>query len=121
MKRIIVFFTALILVFSSLTSSAKEVFNVDLYIKDHKFIPEILKIPADKKIRITVYNQDSTIEEFESFELKREKIILGNSKALIILAPLKPGEYEFFGEFHQETAKGKIVVEENSEETEENV
>lgn len=89
--------------------------EVDLIIKDHKFEPEILELPAGKKIRITVYNQDDTIEEFESIELKREKIVLAHSKARIILAPLKPGEYKFFGEFHEETAQGKIIVKEKQE------
>lgn len=89
--------------------------EADLIIKDHKFEPEILELPAGKKIRITIYNQDDTIEEFESIELKREKIILAHSQARIILAPLKPGEYKFFGEFHEETAQGKIIVKEKQE------
>ena len=89
-----------------------EVIEVDLIIKDHKFEPKILELPAGKKIRITIHNKDNTIEEFESIDLKREKIILANSKARVILAPLKSGEYKFFGEFHEETAQGKIIVKE---------
>lgn len=91
-------------------SAAFGVYEVDLYIKDHKFDPEVLEVPAGEKIRITVHNMDSTIEEFESIELKREKIIPGKSKARVILAPLDEGEYKFFGEFHEETAQGKIVA-----------
>ena len=94
--------------------------EVDLIIKDHKFEPEILELPAGEKIRITVHNQDNTIEEFESIDLKREKIVLANSKARVILAPLKPGEYKFFGEFHEETAQGKIIVKEKQEKQENN-
>lgn len=94
--------------------------EVDLIIKDHKFEPEILELPAGEKIRITVHNQDDTIEEFESFDLKREKIVLANSKVRVILAPLKPGEYKFFGEFHTETAQGKIIVKEKQEKQENN-
>ena len=100
----------------SIAHAASEIVEVDLFIKDHKFNPEILKLPAGKKIRITVHNQDATIEEFESIDLKREKIVLGKSTARVILAPLKPGEYKFFGEFHEETAQGKIVVKEKAEE-----
>ncbi len=83
---------------------------VELRIKDHKFIPDTIELPANKKISIVVYNDDPTIEEFESFDLKREKIVLGNSFTKIILAPLVSGEYKFFGDFHQETAQGKIIV-----------
>jgi plastocyanin len=101
-----------------ITYANSDIVEVDLIIKNHKFEPEILTLPAGKKIRITVYNQDATIEAFESIDLKREKIVLGKSKARVILAPLKPGEYKFFGDFHAETAQGKIII---TKETENNV
>jgi len=95
-------------------ASEDDAIKVDLRIKDHKFMPDVIEIPADKKIDITVYNDDPTIEEFESLDLKREKIVLGNSSIKIVLAPLAPGEYKFFGDFHQESAQGKIIVTEKS-------
>jgi hypothetical protein len=84
--------------------------EVNLSIKDHRFFPEVLELPKGRKIRLIVHNQDSTAEEFESIDLKREKLVAGNSFIHVILAPLKPGRYEFFGDFHQETAKGVIIV-----------
>ena len=121
MKKKLILFTTL---FWIVQIPVKVVFadfiEVDLIIKDHKFEPEILELPAGEKIRITVHNQDNTIEEFESIDLKREKIVLANSKARVILAPLKPGEYKFFGEFHEETAQGKIIVKEKQEKQENN-
>ncbi len=81
-----------------------------IIIKDHKFSPSELTIPADKKIKLIVDNQDSTPEEFESHDLKREKIIPGNKKAIINIGPLTPGEYKFFGEFNEKTAQGVIKV-----------
>lgn len=81
-----------------------------LTIKDHVFTPSELVIPAGKKVKIIVDNQDATPEEFESHELHREKIIPGNSKATIPVGPLKAGEYKFFGEFNEATAKGVIKV-----------
>jgi len=108
----------LIFCIGNIAYASNDMVEIDLFIKDHKFEPEILELPAGKKIRITVHNQDATIEEFESIDLKREKIVLGNSKARVILAPLKPGEYKFFGDFHDETAQGKIVI---TEETDEDV
>lgn len=79
-------------------------------IKDHKFEPAEIIIPAGKKIKLLIENQDSTPEEFESHELNREKIIAGNSKTTIYIGPLDTGRYPFFGEFNQETAQGAIVV-----------
>lgn len=98
-------------------SLAIETVQVELIIRDHKFIPELIKLPPGKRIRLTIHNQDSTIEEFESHDLKREKIILPKAKTSIILAPLALGEYEFFGEFHEDTARGKIIIEEKTEKT----
>lgn len=79
-------------------------------IKDHKFSPAELVIPADQKVKITVKNNDPTPEEFESHELNREKIISGNSEAKIFIGPLKPGTYKYFGEFNQSTAQGSITA-----------
>ena len=53
----------------------------------------------------------STPEEFESFELNREKVIKGKRKAVIFIGPLRPGRYPYFGEFHPETAQGIIIAE----------
>jgi len=72
--------------------------------------PAELEVPAGQKIKLLVDNQDPTPEEFESHSLNREKVIPGNSKAAIFIGPLKPGGYEFFGEFHQATAQGRIVA-----------
>jgi len=83
---------------------------VELRIKDHLFFPETLEIPADTKIKLLVINEDPTPEEFESYELNREKVIPGNRKAVIFIGPLAPGEYPFFGEFYPKTAQGKVVV-----------
>lgn len=82
-----------------------------IIIKDHKFEPEVLRVPAGVKFKLIIHNQDPTPEEFESFELNREKIIGGGRKAIIYIGPLKPGEYPFFGEFNMDTALGTIIAE----------
>jgi Cupredoxin-like domain len=82
-----------------------------LEIRDHLFLPDAIRIPADQKVKLVVYNRDPTPEEFESYELNREKVIMGNSKAIIFIGPLKPGEYPFFGEFNPTTALGKVIAE----------
>jgi len=82
----------------------------EIEIRNHLFDPDVIKIPANTKVKLIIYNRDPTPEEFESFELNREKVILGNAKATIFVGPLPPGEYSFFGEFNPHTALGKIVV-----------
>ena len=92
------------------TDSAFAQETYTIVIKDHRMSPTELVVPAGKKIKLLVDNQDPTPEEFESHSLNREKIIPGNSKATIFIGPLKPGSYEIFGEFHQDTAQGRIVA-----------
>jgi len=81
-----------------------------IVIKNHRFTPAEITVPAGKKVKLIVDNQDATPEEFESHKLNREKVIPGNSKAVIWVGPLKPGTYEFVGEYHEATAKGKLIA-----------
>jgi hypothetical protein len=83
---------------------------IDLEIKDHLFYPAEIQVPAGVKIKLLIINNDPTPEEFESYELNREKVILGNSKTIIFIGPLEPGVYPFFGEFNMSTAQGKVIV-----------
>lgn len=83
---------------------------IDISIKDHLFHPSVVEIPANTKVKLFIRNLDPTAEEFESYELNREKVISGQSKTVIFIGPLPPGEYPFFGEFFPKTAQGKVVV-----------
>lgn len=82
-----------------------------LTIREHKFEPAELKVPAGQKIRLIVVNEDDSAEEFESHELNREKIVAPKGRITVIVGPLEPGRYPFFGEFHMDTAQGALVVE----------
>jgi plastocyanin len=79
-------------------------------IKDHTFVPAELTVPAGKKIKLIVDNQDATAEEFESYELNREKVVPAKSQITIFVGPLTPGRYPFFGDFHKDTAKGVLIA-----------
>ena len=81
-----------------------------LTIKDHKFVPDTLEVPANARIKLVVKNEDATPEEFDSDNLHREKVVPAGAEAIIYIGPLKPGTYEFKGEYHQDTAKGRVVA-----------
>jgi plastocyanin len=89
---------------------AQEPDTFTLAIKDHRFEPSELEVPAGRRIRLVVDNQDPTPEEFESHLLDVEKIISGNHRATLPLGPLQPGSYEFVGEFHEKTAQGRLIA-----------
>ena len=79
-------------------------------LKDHLFYPAEIVVPANKKVRLLIENQDSTPEEFDSFDLNREKVLYPKRKSVIYIGPLIPGRYEFFGEFSPNTARGAVIV-----------
>jgi RPA family protein len=81
-----------------------------LVIKEHRFSPAELVVPAGQKVRVVVENRDPTPEEFESYDLNREKVVPANGSIVVFVGPLKPGKYEFFGEFNPATARGWLVA-----------
>jgi hypothetical protein len=97
--------------FLAMGAAAARADDYVLTIKDHRFTPTEINIPANKRVQITVVNDDATPEEFESKEMKVEKVIPGKSKGVVRVGPLKPGRYPFFGEFHEATAKGTLIAE----------
>lgn len=81
-----------------------------LTIRDHRFTPSEIRVPANVKVKLVVDNQDAAPEEFDSHALNREKVIPGKSKATIFIGPLAPGRYSFMGEFNAATAQGAVVA-----------
>jgi len=90
-------------------SSAQDA-EARLVIANHKFEPAEITVPADKKVKLVIDNQDATAEEFESYELNREKIVPPKGQIVIFVGPLKPGRYPFFGDFHRDTAQGVLIA-----------
>jgi hypothetical protein len=84
--------------------------DFSLTLQDHRFDPAEIEVPADRPITLNVTNQDPAAEEFESEGLDVEKVIGGGQSAAIKLGPLDPGRYEFYGEYHEDTAKGVLVA-----------
>ncbi len=82
-----------------------------LVIKDHRFEPTEIKVPAGKRVKLVIHNQDATPEEFESHSLNREKVVPAGAKATLFIGPLKAGRYPFYGEYNEKTAQGVVIAE----------
>ncbi len=104
----------IVLALSFLTAGSlahAEVRQVNIKIKDHKFTPSEVSVTADEEFKLIIENLDATAEEFESHDLKKEKMIMPGKKITISFSDgLKAGEYKFFGDFHQKTAQGRILA-----------
>ena len=81
-----------------------------LVFHNHRFEPSRIEVPAHVKFRLQVKNTDDTADEFESNDLNREKLVAPGGTITVFLGPLDPGEYKFFGDFHQDTAQGVLIA-----------
>lgn len=90
---------------------AADAAEVLIAIKNNRFEPAEVRVPANQRVKLIVHNQDASPEEFESRQLSREKIVPAGAKVSIFIGPLKPGRYEFWGEYHDATAKGVVIAE----------
>jgi len=111
MKKVMRWLVLMVMVGSGGVSWAAADEPATIVIKDHQFYPAQLKLPIGKKVKLVIDNQDPTPEEFESYDLNREKVVAANAKIVVFVGPLKPGTYKYFGEFHKETAQGTIIAE----------
>ena len=84
--------------------------ELSVVLEGHRFAPDRIEVPAGKKVRLTVENRDAAAEEFDSDDLRVEKVIPGKGKGIVWLGPLRPGEYKFTGEYNAKTARGVVVA-----------
>ncbi|BCO28351.1 hypothetical protein MIZ03_3251 [Rhodoferax lithotrophicus] len=100
--------TSLLLATASL--QAQELPTFKLLIRDAHFEPVTLEVPANTKFRLLIKNEGPGAEEFESLELRKEKVLAPGASSFLIFQPLQPGTYKFFSDFHPSTAQGQLLV-----------
>src|SRR5215472_16816672 len=83
--------------------------SVAITLKDNRFVPSEVQVPAGVKVKLVVRNDNPVASEFESLELHREKVVTPGSQITVFVGPLDPGSYEFFDDFHPQT-RGHLVV-----------
>jgi hypothetical protein len=98
------------LLMTGLPALAQDMPTVNLLIRAGRFEPSTLEVPANTKFRLLIKNEGPGAEEFESADLRKEKVLAPGTTSFLIFQPLKPGAYKFFGEFHPETAQGQMVA-----------
>jgi Cupredoxin-like domain len=80
-----------------------------LTLKNHRFSPAEIRVPSGKPFFVVVTNADDTADEFEMNAPAVEKLIPPGQTGKVRIRPLAPGRFQFFGDFHQDTAQGAIV------------
>jgi heme/copper-type cytochrome/quinol oxidase subunit 2 len=78
-------------------------------IREHAFEPPELTVPAGQKIELHITNERAAASEFESAELRREKVVTPGQQITVYVGPLRPGTYEFFDDFNPQT-RGHLIA-----------
>lgn len=89
---------------------AQELPTFRLEMKNGRFEPTEIVVPANTRFKLVLHNAGPEAEEFESLELKKEKVLSPGATSFLVFVPLQPGSYRFFGDFHPDTAQGHIVA-----------
>lgn len=79
-------------------------------LKDHRYTPEVITVPAGQKIRIEITNRDATADDFDSADLHVDRDLKPHERAAFVIGPLKEGHYKFKGELHAATAHGEVIA-----------
>ena len=99
------------LMLGSYPVTAADLPTYEIVAKEGRLIPGTLRVPAGQRFKIVLKNEGNDAIEFESNDLRKEKVLAPGAKSFVVIAPLKPGTYRFFDEFHEETGQGRIIAE----------
>lgn len=98
------------LFFGSLALAAESLPVFSLTARNGVFEPATIEVPAGKRFKIEIVNAGDSPIEFESRDLRQEKVLAGGAKSSVVINAVKPGTYTFFDDFHPDTGKGRIVA-----------
>jgi len=112
MTRCLVLVAVLAIALGTVTAAAAaDPVEIPLVIEKNRFQPDAITVKAGAPFVLVITNKDKGPEEFESKDLRIEKVIPAGKTLRLRMPALKPGSYGFVGEYHETTAKGRIVAE----------
>lgn len=109
-RRIVTCALALAIVASG-AAAAEELPTFRIEAKDGRLQPSELHVPAGRRIKIEIVNLSAEPIEFESLELRKEKVLAPGARSFLVIAPMRPGHYPFFDDFHPEPGRGALIAE----------
>ena len=89
---------------------ADELQTYRVSIKDHRFLPAELHVPAGKPFFLEIVNEEAQVDEFEMSAPPLEKLVQPGASGKVRVRPLANGRFPFFDDFHPPTT-GAVVAE----------
>lgn len=108
-ERILPVAAALALIAGFVSSAAAQP-EIPLAIERNQFQPAEVKVKANTPFVLVITNKNPKAAEFESKDLRVEKVVPAGKTVNVRIRALKPGSYAFFDDFNQQTT-GRIVAE----------
>ena len=105
---VVAFAFAAMIGFAAVQPAAAQETEINITVKDKKFNPSTITVPANKPFKLIVKNADSAAMEIESKNPRFEKVIAPGTTATINMKPLETGTYSFYDDFNKSN-KGEIV------------
>jgi Cupredoxin-like domain len=94
---------------AAITGAEEElVFTIEF--KDGTIAPERLAVPANQRFQLQLRNNGDTPAEFESNELRKEKVLAPRTTSILVFRTLDPGEYPFFDDFHPDAPNAVLIA-----------
>lgn len=81
---------------------------VEIHYAARRFGPENVDVHIGVPLTLRIVNDSRERIEFESFKLRREKVVEAGATLVLHLPPLKAGIYDFFDDFHADVPEGQI-------------
>ena len=95
---------------TAVTTFAEELPVYRLVARDGTFEPKTIEVPAGKRFKIEIANEGKGPIEFESRDLKQEKVLAAGAQSSVVINGLKPGTYVFFDDYRPDVSKGRIIA-----------
>lgn len=78
--------------------------------RDGAITPSRVEVPANTRFKLELHNRGASPVEFESVELRKEKVLGPGVTSFIVIRRLAPGEYVFFDDFHLDMPPATLVA-----------
>ena len=90
---------------------AEDPATYEIKLEGQTFTPAEIRVEAGKPFIIKFTNANAAPAEFESIDLKIEKIAPPNTTVMVRAQAVDKGTYVFVDEFQEDVAKGTVVAE----------